>query len=209
TWNDALVSTGAASKTQEETANTETNTSSFAQNQPPESESIERGAKQEPTTPTEPVTSAPTSTGSNTSSQHDHEIEEANSEVPQELLDMWPSRQLAEWVNNGAASEEDDEDTKAWLDNTVKILQRALRGYEMTAELIGARLTPNAALVRFRGSDDLTVPKVEKKRQELLTSHAVDVINVLAAPMEIIIMVKRPHRAILRLQDLWRRRQLP
>ena len=79
----------------------------------------------------------------------------------------------------------------------------------MTAELIGARLTPNAALVRFRGSDDLTVPKVEKKRQELLTSHAVDVINVLAAPMEIIIMVKRPHRAILRLQDLWRRRQLP
>ncbi|WP_419601888.1 FtsK/SpoIIIE domain-containing protein, partial [Thiolapillus sp.] len=209
TWNDALVSTGAASKTQEETANTETNTSSFAQNQPPESESIKRGAKQEPTTPTEPVTSAPASTGSNTSSQHDHEIEEANSEVPQELLDMWPSRQLAEWVNNGAASEEDDEDTKAWLDNTVKILQRALRGYEMTAELIGARLTPNAALVRFRGSDDLTVPKVEKKRQELLTSHAVDVINVLAAPMEIIIMVKRPHRAILRLQDLWRRRQLP
>ena len=209
TWNDALVSTGAASKTQEETANTETNTSSFAQNQPPESESIERGAKQEPTTPAEPVTNVPASTGSNTSSQHDHEIEEANSEVPQELLDMWPSRQLAEWVNNGAASEEDDEDTKAWLNDTVKILQRALRGYEMTAELIGARLTPNAALVRFRGSDDLTVPKVEKKRQELLTSHAVDVINVLAAPMEIIIMVKRPHRAILRLQDLWRRRQLP
>ncbi|WP_294042683.1 FtsK/SpoIIIE domain-containing protein, partial [Thiolapillus sp.] len=209
TWNDALVSTGAASKTQEETANTETNTSSVTQTQPPESESIERGAKQEPTTPAEPVTSAPAPTGSNTSSHHGHEIEEANPEVPKELLDMWPSRQLAEWVNNGAASEEDDEDTKAWLDNTVKSLQRALRGYEMTAELIGARLTPNAALVRFRGSDDLTVPKVEKKRQELLTSHAVDVINVLAAPMEIIIMVKRPHRAILRLQDLWRRRQLP
>ncbi|MBF4312486.1 hypothetical protein EAY03_22205, partial [Vibrio anguillarum] len=106
-------------------------------------------------------------------------------------------------------SEEDDEDTKDWLNNTVKSLQRALRGYEMTAELIGARLTPNAALVRFRGSDDLTVPKVEKKRQELLTSHAVDVINILAAPMEIIIMVKRPYRAILRLQDLWRRRLLP
>jgi len=208
TWDDALVSTGAASKTQEETANTEPNTSSSAQTQSPESESIERGAQQEPTTPAEQDTDVPAPTGSHTSSQTDSE-EETKLEVPKELLDMWPSRQLAEWVNNGAASEEDDEDTKAWLDNTVKALQRALRGYEMTAELIGARLTPNAALVRFRGSDDLTVPKVEKKRQELLTSHAVDVINVLAAPMEIIIMVKRPHRAILRLQDLWRRRQLP
>ncbi|HHZ8844108.1 TPA: FtsK/SpoIIIE domain-containing protein [Enterobacter cloacae] len=130
-------------------------------------------------------------------------------DVLDELLTKWPSKQLAEWVNNGILSEEDDENTKAWLDNTVKVLQRALRGYEMTAELLGARLTPNAALIRFRGSDDLTVPRVEKKRQELLTSHAVDVINVLAAPMEIIIMVKRPYRAILRLQDLWRRRQLP
>lgn len=129
--------------------------------------------------------------------------------IPDELLDMWPSRQLAEWVNGGSASEDDDEDTKAWLDTTVKSLQRALRGYDMTAEVLGARLTPNAALIRFRGSDDLTIPKVEKKRQELLTSHAVDVINVMAAPMEVIIMVKRPHRAILRLQDLWRRRELP
>lgn len=202
TWEGALVSTGAASKTQEEPANTEPNTSTIAQIQ-------QSGAEQEPPPPDAPVTSDPTPTGSDTSSQNDHEIEETKPDVPKELLEMWPSRQLAEWVNNGAASEEDDEDTKAWLDNTVKSLQRALRGYEMTAELIGARLTPNAALVRFRGSDDLTVPKVEKKRQELLTSHAVDVINVLAAPMEIIIMVKRPHRAILRLQDLWRRRQLP
>ena len=141
--------------------------------------------------------------------QPDSTSEATKPSIPDELLKMWPSRQLAEWVNSGAASEEDDEDTKAWLDNTVKALQRALRGYDMTAELIGARLTPNAALVRFRGSDDLTIPKVEKKRQELLTSHAVDVINVMAAPMEVIIMVKRPHRAILRLQDLWRRRELP
>ena len=79
----------------------------------------------------------------------------------------------------------------------------------MTAELVGARLTPNAALVRFRGSDDLTVPKVEKRRQELLTSHAIEVINVLAAPMEVVIMVARPSRTILRLRDLWRQRELP
>lgn len=141
--------------------------------------------------------------------QDDTELPSDNYETPTNLLNKWPSSKLAEWIDKGSASEEDDEVTKLWLDNTVKALQRALRGYDMTAELIGARLTPNAALVRFRGSDNLTVPKVEKKSQELLTSHAVEVINVLAAPMEVIIMVKRPNRAILRLQDLWKRRELP
>lgn len=129
--------------------------------------------------------------------------------VTSESPSKWPSHELAAWVSAGRISGEDDGEAKAWLDATVKSLQRALRSYEMTAEFLGARLTPNAALVRFRGSDDLTVPKVEKRRQELLTSHAVDVINVLAAPMEIVIMVARPSRTILHLRDLWRQRELP
>src|SRR5690606_24015634 len=121
----------------------------------------------------------------------------------------WPSRALEQWVQEGRASGGEDPAALAWLDTTAKSLQRALRGYDMTAELLGTRLTPNAALLRLRGTDELTVPKVERRRQELLTSHAIDVINVLAAPMEVIIMVRRPERAILRLQDLWRQRELP
>lgn len=135
--------------------------------------------------------------------------ERAGGPIVDECLEKWPSRELAEWVCAGRMSGEEDDAAKEWLDTTVKSLQRALRGYDMTAELVGARLTPNAALVRFRGSDDLTVPKVEKRRQELLTSHAIDVINVLAAPMEVVIMVARPSRTILRLRDLWRQRELP
>ncbi len=117
------------------------------------------------------------------------------------------STQLLRWIREGTAT--DDEAAEEWLKETVSALQRALRGYNMTAELIGSRLTPNAALVRFRGSNDLTLPKVEKRRQELLTSHAINVINVLAAPMEVIIVVGRPKRAILSLKDLWRQRELP
>ena len=78
----------------------------------------------------------------------------------------------------------------------------------MTAQICGSRLTPNAALVRFRGTDDLTVQKVEKRKQELLTSHGIDVINVLPAPNEIIVMVKRLNRMVLRLPDLWSEREL-
>ena len=121
----------------------------------------------------------------------------------------WPSGEVAAWVGAGRASDEEDGESRTWLESTVKVVQRALRGYGMTAGFVGARLTPNAALVRLRGSDDLTVPKVERKRQELLTSHGVDVITVLAAPMEVVIMIARPERTVLRLRDLWRQRELP
>lgn len=139
----------------------------------------------------------------------DHPVNEESSQIPEELSHQWPSDPLAVWVKEGRAVGEDDGEAQKWLDATVVSLQRALRGYDMTAELVGARLTPNAALVRFRGSDDLTVPKVEKRKQELLTSHAIDVINVLAAPREVVIMVGRPNRTILHIRDLWRQRRLP
>lgn len=143
-----------------------------------------------------------------TSAQDEPETPEESTEV-NISNHQWPSEALANWVNSGRDLDENDPESQQWLKHTVSQLQKALRGYDMTAEFVDARLTPNAALVRLRGSDDLTVPKVEKKRQELLTSHAIDVINVLAAPMEVIIMVKRPHRTILGLKDLWKQRELP
>ncbi len=204
-WSDALVSTRLTSAPPE----AKMEPVATPESQAPLSKPAVLALADDPAAKVEPDTKTTIPEEKGTPAHPKSTVEDTESIIPSELLQMWPSRQLAEWVNQGAVSEGDDENTKAWLDNTVKALQRALRGYDMTAELLGSRLTPNAALVRFRGSDDLTVPKVEKKRQELLTSHAVDVINVLAAPMEIIIMVKRPHRAVLRLQDLWRRRELP
>ena len=102
-----------------------------------------------------------------------------------------------------------DEDAEEWKQSTASALKRALWNYDMAAELVGARLTPNAALIRFRGSNDMTVTKVEKRRQELLTSHAINVINVIPAPGEVIVMVERPRRAILHLKDVWHQRELP
>lgn len=189
TWDDALVSTGIGSRGDNATNNSNNPDKPANQGKPEQMNS--------------------NSVEGHISPQKDPKAETKKTTIHNKLSKLWPSRHLAEWVNSGTVSEEDEGATKAWLDNTVKVLQRALRGYDMTAELIGSRLTPNAALVRFRGSDALTVPKVEKKRQELLTSHAVNVINVLAAPMEVVILVKRPHRGLLRLQDLWRRRELP
>ena len=143
------------------------------------------------------------------SSKIDTYVDTKTEQVTETNFNRWPSIGLANWVSSGRFPGEDGDEEKEWLNKMIVSLQRALRGYDMTTEFVGSRLTPNAALIRFRGSDDLTVPKVEKRRQELLTSHAIEVINVLAAPREVVIMVARPSRAILCLRDLWRQRELP
>ncbi len=114
---------------------------------------------------------------------------------------------ISQWLGERVA--QIDEEAERWKKDTESALQRALWNYDMAAELVGARLTPNAALMRFRGSNDMTVHKVERKRQELLTSHAINVINVIPAPREIIIAVERPKRAVLHLKDVWHQRELP
>jgi len=146
-----------------------------------------------------------------TESESDHEnsenLENKPLDPPISIGSRLPSQQLSQWVSQGKSR--DNNQLDQWMKHTVKSLQRALRGYEMSAQLIGSRLTPNAALVRLRGSNDLTITKVEKRRQELLTSHGINVINVIPAPGEVIIMVERPERAILYLRDLWHHRKLP
>ena len=144
----------------------------------------------------------------------DQQVENGDTveEIPEAISDSdflnWP-QDLGQWLKNHARSEVNTKKDVNWLRETEKLLQRALRGYEMTAEICNSRLTPNAALVRFHGTDDLTVSKVEKRRQELLTSHAIDVINVLPAPGEIVVMVRRPSRAVISLRGLWQKRELP
>ncbi|MCY4261726.1 MAG: FtsK/SpoIIIE domain-containing protein, partial [Candidatus Dadabacteria bacterium] len=137
----------------------------------------------------------------------DKENENIPTDFSEPDFSHWP-QDLRQWLRDGLHSNISTEKDVEWLHETGKSLQRALRGYDMTAEIRSSRLTPNAALVRFRGTDDLTVSKIEKRKQELLTSHSIDVINVLPAPGEIIVMVKRPSRAVISLRDLWRKREL-
>ncbi|MXW15301.1 MAG: DNA translocase FtsK [Rhodothermaceae bacterium] len=115
--------------------------------------------------------------------------------------------EVSAWLGKGDNPRNDE--VEKWKEDTVRVLQRALRDYDLTAEVMGSRLTPNAVRVRFRGSNDMTVKKVERHREELLTSHAIQVIDVIPAAKEVIIMVAREQRAILHLKDVWRQRELP
>ena len=97
-----------------------------------------------------------------------------------------------------------------WLAETTATLKRALIKYGMQAPLDGEpRLTPNAALINFKGSDDLTLAMVEKRRSQLLTSHGLHVTGVLPGRGRVTIMIAREKREIVRLDDALRARLLP
>lgn len=116
--------------------------------------------------------------------------------------------EVLRWLSAGPKAAEAPEDA-AWLEDVVARLRKALFSYQMTSEVAGSRLTPNAALIRFKGSDVLTAQKVERRQGELLTTHAINVINVLQAPGEVVVMVSRPKRTVLGLREMWRARALP
>lgn len=115
---------------------------------------------------------------------------------------------VASWIERKAVKTEDDASVQAWLKETVQKLRNALISYELQAQVLGQRLTPNAALIRLKGTDRLTVEGVERKQAQLLTTHALKIISVSALPGEVLVSVTRPQRQAISLAEVWARRKL-
>jgi S-DNA-T family DNA segregation ATPase FtsK/SpoIIIE len=81
-------------------------------------------------------------------------------------------------------------------------------GYNLQAKIEGKRLTPNAAIVRFKGSDKLKLDDIEKKRSQLLTTHALNIISVYGQPGEIVVSIARPQRQTISLREVWAKRKI-
>jgi S-DNA-T family DNA segregation ATPase FtsK/SpoIIIE len=107
-----------------------------------------------------------------------------------------------------ARSREDSAEEQAWLEATAQKLRSALLGYSLQAKIVGTRLTPNAALVRFMGSDRLRVEDIEARQSALLTTHGLRLISISPLPGEIVVGVARPQRQIVSLWDVWAKREL-
>lgn len=103
-----------------------------------------------------------------------------------------------------ATSTEDE----AWLADTAQKLRTALLGYQLQAQVLRSRLTPNAALVTLRGTDRLRVEDIEGRQSALLTTHGLRLISVTPMPGEIVVGIERPKRQIVSLWDVWARRAL-
>lgn len=110
--------------------------------------------------------------------------------------------------SNAERSHEDSAEEQAWLEQTAQKLRTALLGYTLQAKIVGTRLTPNAALIRFMGSDRLRVEDIEARQSALLTTHGLRLISISPLPGEIVVGVARPQRQIVSLWDVWARREI-
>jgi S-DNA-T family DNA segregation ATPase FtsK/SpoIIIE len=112
------------------------------------------------------------------------------------------------WINRSANTSADDSAAEAWLQETMQKLRNALISYQMQAQVCGQRLTPNTALIRLRGTDRLTVDGIERKQNQILTTHGLKIINVSAQPGEILVSIARPQRQAISLHDVWAMRKI-
>lgn len=91
-------------------------------------------------------------------------------------------------------------------------LQAALMGYGIQAEFTTDKpftATPNGVIVRFKGHDTLTVKKVSGRKDELKSTHAIDVVDAKSGLGEVSFYIARSDRQIVSLADVWLRAVWP
>ncbi|MBR2124034.1 MAG: DNA translocase FtsK [Acetobacter sp.] len=105
-----------------------------------------------------------------------------------------------------AANEEGtvtDSVSLAWAEKTAQELQRALSHFGMQAEFAGEpRLTPNSAIIAFRGHASFTFKEIKKRESELLTTYGIEA-TALQGRSQILLVVKRAKRAKVFLASTW------
>lgn len=136
------------------------------------------------------------------------EVERSDDEsVDVGTSEFWGSSNLEEWIDYGV-SQIVENDSEEWLKEVERKLKTALMSYNLQAKVLGSRLTPNSGIIRLKGSDNLKVEDIERKKSQLLTTHALQVLNVVGRPGEIVVFIARPEREVIYLRDLWKKRKV-
>lgn len=133
------------------------------------------------------------------SSAHD---ESGSGELAVERSQNGVASTIERLIAAAPASEEDD---AAWLGTVAVATRSALQQLGLQAKPLDQTLTPNAAILRFAGSSNLTVEQVLKKRSELLTTHGLSIISVRPEAGAVAIYVARPRRRVVTIESLWDR----
>lgn len=128
--------------------------------------------------------------------------------VIQPINNEWTSLNVKTWLNQNCTLSTDKTEEDQWLNEVVNSLRQALLSYDLQAKVLEKRLTPNAALIQFQGSDRLNISDIERRRSQLLTTHGLNVINISGQPGKIVVSVARPQRQVISLQEVWRKRKI-
>jgi len=117
----------------------------------------------------------------------------------------WPYPELALWRSAAAQGSTASDDDNEWLVEAEATAREALRQFQLQAKLVRSVLTPNAALLKFRGSASLTVDQVQRRRLEFLTTYGLNLIGVQPEPGVVSLSIARPRRDVVALRSLWAR----
>jgi S-DNA-T family DNA segregation ATPase FtsK/SpoIIIE len=121
-----------------------------------------------------------------------------------EIVREWPAP-LSRLILSHASTEDTREGDK-WLADASGRLKTALLRYSLQAVILGTRLTPNAGLVRLKGTDRLHLGDIETRQSELLTTHGLRITSLSAQPGEIVVGIARPSRVVVPLWRAWAKR---
>jgi DNA segregation ATPase FtsK/SpoIIIE, S-DNA-T family len=124
--------------------------------------------------------------------------------APVVIASGWSYPQVAELIGNYQSGSQDSAEDEEWLKQVESRCKGALQQFQLQSKLLAKSLTPNAALLKFQGSANLTVEQVLKRRSEFLTTHGLNVISVRAEPGVVAIAVARPNRRVLHLPQVWK-----
>jgi DNA segregation ATPase FtsK/SpoIIIE, S-DNA-T family len=116
----------------------------------------------------------------------------------------WAYPQVGQLIAGYEGRSQDSAADEEWLKQVESKCKGALQQFQLQSKLLTKALTPNAALLNFQGSANLTVEQVLRRRSEFLTTHALNVISVRAGPGVVAIAIARPNRRVLHLPDVWK-----
>lgn len=121
--------------------------------------------------------------------------------VPQTV---WAHPKVSQLLADYHGGTNDSAADAEWLKQVENLCKGALQQFQLQSKLLSSTLTPNAALLKFQGSANLTVEQVFRRRSEFLTTHKLNVISVRAEPGVVAIAIARLNRRVLHLPEVWR-----
>jgi S-DNA-T family DNA segregation ATPase FtsK/SpoIIIE len=121
------------------------------------------------------------------------------------ITGSWAYQQVGDLIASYQGGSKDSVDDEEWLRQIESKCKGALQQFQLQSKLLTKALTPNAALLKFQGSANLTVELVLRRRSEFLTTHGLNVISVRAEPGVVAIAIARPNRRVLHLPDVWKK----
>jgi S-DNA-T family DNA segregation ATPase FtsK/SpoIIIE len=116
----------------------------------------------------------------------------------------WAYPKVSQLLADYQGGTQDSAADQEWLKQVENLCKGALQQFQLQSKLLNSVLTPNAALLKFQGSANLTVEQVLRRRSEFLTTHKLNVISVRAEPGIVAIAIARQDRRVLHLPEVWK-----